>query len=96
MIITDNSAVAGILTAKSIVLNFFPNADKYGLNATICDFLKVPKEYPLVEVLAEMLAKNKEYAVIVKNEKPIGIISNKDIIKVLYIHIAYRIFGKFR
>lgn len=89
LIITDNNAVTGILTAKSLVHNFLPNADKYGLNATICDFidkdiLKVPKEYPLVEVLAEMQAKNKEYAVIVKNEKPIGIISNKDIIKVLY------------
>jgi len=89
LIVTDNDTVTGILTAKSLVHNFLPNADKYGFNATICDFVdkdivKVPKEYPLVEVLAEMQARNKEYGVVVKNEKPIGIISNKDIIKILY------------
>lgn len=89
LVVTEDGKITGILTAKTLVHKFLPDALNFGLNAKICDFvdrdvIKVPKEYPLVEVLGEMQAKNKEYALIVKNEKLIGIISNKDILKTLY------------
>jgi CBS domain-containing protein len=89
LVVTEDGKIIGVLTAKTLVHKFLPDALNFGLNAKICDFvdrdvIKVPKEYPLVEVLGEMQAKNKEYALIVKNEKLIGIISNKDILKTLY------------
>ncbi|MDK2792099.1 MAG: hypothetical protein PWQ25_962 [Deferribacteres bacterium] len=89
LVVTEDGKIIGVLTAKTLVHKFLPDALNFGLNAKICDFvdrdvIKVPKEYPLVEVLGEMQTKNKEYALIVKNEKLIGIISNKDILKTLY------------
>jgi len=46
--------------------------------------IKIPKEYPLVEVLSEMYLKGQDYAIISENEQPIGIISNNTILRILY------------
>ena len=89
LVLMNGDEISSLLTAKDMVHKFLPFA---GSSITdICaskfsnnDFITVPKEFPVAEVLSEMQTKNHEYAIITKNKKPIGIISNKDILKILY------------
>jgi len=89
-----NDKFAGLITSKHIVHEILPRLEETSLKSPVKDFLEsnpitVPKEYPLVEVLAELQARNKDYAVITEENTAKGIISNKDILKILYrnVHI---------
>lgn len=90
----ENNEFAGLITSKHIVHEILPRLEETSLKSPVKNFLEsnpitVPKEYPLVEVLAELQARNKDYAVITEENTAKGIISNKDILKILYrnVHI---------
>ncbi|WP_188020377.1 putative nucleotidyltransferase substrate binding domain-containing protein [Deferribacter autotrophicus] len=87
VVLNNKGEVSGILTAKNIVHHFLAKTDCDDLSVSNFmdkNVLKLPKEYPLVEAFIDMQLNNKEYIVIVENEKPVGIISNNDILKYLY------------
>jgi CBS domain-containing protein len=89
VITNDNKKLKGILTTKHIVHKFIPMIEEKGLDIKAKEIMDtypvtVPKDYPLIEALAEMQSKNKDYAIVVKHFNPIGIISNKDIMKAIY------------
>ncbi|MEF3254813.1 MAG: DUF294 nucleotidyltransferase-like domain-containing protein, partial [Deferribacterales bacterium] len=88
VIVNNKEQVEGIVNTKTLVHKFLPQ-DNISSEAPITPYIerepiKVPKEYPLVEILSEMYSKNQDYAIIIENEKPVGIISNKNILRILY------------
>jgi len=93
IVITDKSGeLSGIISTKDIVHNIIPGIQTDTLKKSVKHFIKdsslsVPKEYPIVEVLADLQEKNKDYAVIVENNRPKGIISSTDILKILYRNV---------
>lgn len=89
IVITDKkNIVKGLLTSKHIVHKFLAQEtivqDLKVSDIMDTDPIKVPKDYPAIEVLSEMQSKNKDYAIVVEKDKPIGIISNKDLLKIFY------------
>lgn len=90
VITNDDNELTGLLTTKHIVHNYIPKVANQEEDITTKDIMDstpsiVPKEFPLIEVLSEMQSKNKDYAIIVKDlNNPIGIISNKDIMRTIY------------
>jgi CBS domain-containing protein len=90
LIITkDDNDIAGLVNTKHVVHKFLPLIEEKGLNVKVSEIMDktpivVPKDYPLIEVLSEMQSKDKDYAIIIKEFKPIGIISNKDIMRTIY------------
>ncbi|WP_022849873.1 putative nucleotidyltransferase substrate binding domain-containing protein [Limisalsivibrio acetivorans] len=87
--VDDRNKIAGILTSKNVIHKFFNNFEE-SLNRPELeryvndDPVAVPPEFPLVSTLHEMRKKNQDYAVAVKNDEPIGIISSKDILRILF------------
>lgn len=89
LVLTDGDEVFGVLTAKKLVHEFLPfvtNETAYTVASEFADkeYITATQEFPMAEVLSEMQSRNEEYAIITKNKKPVGIISNKDILKILY------------
>ena len=90
LIITkENGEVVGLLTAKEIVKKYYRKylqkeksflVDEFMILEPIC----LPPEYPLIEALYEMQTKGQDYVIICKSKIPIGIISSKDILKILF------------
>ncbi|MCX8084534.1 MAG: DUF294 nucleotidyltransferase-like domain-containing protein [Calditerrivibrio sp.] len=92
VVVDKKNNLKGLINTKHIVHKFL-SQDNIDLEAKVadymlCDPVKVPKTYPAIEVLSEMQSKNQDYAVVVENEKPVGIISNKDILKLLHTSTA--------
>jgi len=89
LVITDKkNNVKGLITSKHIVHKFLSQED-IDLSANVSLFMennpiKVPKDYPSIEVLSELQAKNQDYAIITEKDKPLGIVSNKDLLKIFY------------
>jgi CBS domain-containing protein len=90
LILTDsNEEICGLITTKHIVHNYIPTITSDSMDIPSSEIMDknptiIPKEYPLIEALAEMQSKNKDYAVVANENKPIGIISNKDIMRTIY------------
>ncbi len=89
VITNDEKKLRGLLTSKHIAHKFVPIIAEKGLDVKTKEImdthpLTVPKDYPLIEALSEMQSKDKDYAIVVKHFQPIGIISNKDIMKAIY------------
>jgi CBS domain-containing protein len=98
VVIDTDENIRGLITSKHIVQRFLADLDKNMQRPDISEFMELsplvlPAEFPLAEAMAEMQVKSHEYAVIAKNDKPAGIISNNDIMRTLFrsttIHNAY-------
>ncbi|MCA1928259.1 MAG: DUF294 nucleotidyltransferase-like domain-containing protein, partial [Calditerrivibrio sp.] len=88
VIVDKKGKIEGLITSKLIVHKFLAQ-ENVPLKSKVSDYMekspiKVPKDYPLIEVLSEMYSKNQDYAIISENDIPVGIISNKNILKILY------------
>jgi len=88
VIVDKKNNLKGLLSARNIVHNFLSQDDidltDKVLNYIDTDPIKVPKDFPAIEVLYEMQSKNKDYAIVIEKDKPIGIISNKDLLRIFY------------
>ncbi len=90
VIIDENSNLKGLLTSKNLIHKFFNKYPEKNVNElTAADFLTkspvmIPPEFPLIEGLFEMQAKGEDYAVVCSKTKPVGIISAKDILRILF------------
>ncbi len=88
VVLDKKNTVKGLITSKHIVHKFL-SQDEINPSIKVSDIMdtnpiKVPKDFPSIEVLSEMQSKNKDYAIVVEKDKPIGIISNKDLLKIFY------------
>jgi CBS domain-containing protein len=91
LVVTDNdNRLRGLLTSKNLIFKFFekfPEKDTTKLFAK--DFtnmrpIRIPPEFPLIDALFEMQQKEEDYAVVCNRDTPIGIISSKDILRILF------------
>jgi len=79
----------GLLTAKSILYRLFDETESELTCRDLSCYLtpnpvSVSPEHPLVNALSEMQQKNEDYAVVLRNYEPVGIISSKDILRILF------------
>lgn len=89
VVVDKNSCLYGLITSKHIVHRFVSAIKENGMDLNVEHIMEtappqIPKEYPLIEALGEMQNGNTEYAVIIENKIPIGIISSKDIMKIIF------------
>ncbi len=90
VVVDESNNLAGLLTSKNLIHNFFDKfPEKKVSELTAQDFLNkfpvhLPPEYPLLEALYEMQSKDEDYAVVCEKTTPVGIISSKDILRILF------------
>jgi len=89
VVVDEAGSLCGVITSRLIVHNFLsdiennlkkPAIENYMLSTPV----SLPSEFPLVEALAEMQFKKQEYAIVVRDDKPVGIISNNDISRIIF------------
>jgi CBS domain-containing protein len=89
LVITNRKHVLkGLLTSKDIIQRYLSKGDVSAEKVLAEDYantdpLLLPKEYPVMETLAEMLRRGVRYAVIVHKNRPVGIVSKSDITTML-------------
>jgi CBS domain-containing protein len=88
VVLDKEEKLAGIITTKHLVHGFLANVGTEFNNPSVSEFMEtspiVPPEFPLAEVLGEMQTKHQEYAIVGRHRKPIGIISNNNIMRTLF------------
>jgi len=90
MVVTDSQNIfKGIVTAKSVLYKLFDQQSCEIVCREVSNYLtpnpvSVSPEHPLVNALSEMQTKDEDYAVVVQNHEPVGIISSKDILRILF------------
>jgi len=85
----EDGRLAGILTSKHIVHKYMANQSRAVLpdsseNYMNSDPVAIPPEFPIVEAIAELQEKGQDYAVVVKSGIPVGLISNKDLMHIVF------------
>jgi CBS domain-containing protein len=97
-VLDENESLAGLITSKHMVHRFLSNIESSLQAPVVKNFMEkeplvLPAEFPLAEALGEMQTKAQEYALISMKNKPVGIISNNDIMRSLFrnttIHSTY-------
>ncbi|MGE4319371.1 MAG: putative nucleotidyltransferase substrate binding domain-containing protein [Deferribacterales bacterium] len=88
----DSGELAGLLTSKHIVQRFVPDMKREIQDASVEKYMErspvaLPPEFPLVEALAQMQQRRSEYAIVVRSNMPVGILSNNDISRMLFTNI---------
>jgi len=90
VVINSSNELAGLITSKNLIHKFFDKFPEKKVNElTAKDFIDrfpvhLPPEYPLLEALYEMQSKDEDYAVVCEKLTPVGIISSKDILRILF------------
>jgi CBS domain-containing protein/ribosome-associated translation inhibitor RaiA len=113
-VVDQDDKLKGIITAKDLVWNFFRPRERVTVGERkgekerqlkvsikgIVDKhpLEVSKRIPLSRVVRNMVSQNKSYCLIVQEDKPIGILTPRDIIRILAdfkprVEIPLYIFG---
>jgi CBS domain-containing protein len=92
VICADDGSLAGLLTSKHVVQRFIPDMQNNPNDITAEKYMErnpvaLPAEFPLVEALAQMQHARADYVVVVSGNKPVGILSNNDISKMLFHNI---------
>ncbi len=93
VITKDNNELAGLLTAKAIIKKYYEKYLQRDRSFIVDDFMILnpvclPPEYPLIEALYELQTKGEDYAIICKSKIPVGIISSKDILRILFRNVT--------
>ncbi len=88
VIMNRKHVLKGLLTARHLAQRYLSNAVDLPDVALAENFanpapLMLPQEYPLVETLVEMLRRSEDYALITRKNRPAGIISKSDIMRLL-------------
>ncbi len=90
IVVDEDNSLSGLLTSKNLIFKFFekfPKVKANELNAK--DFIntkpiQIPPEFPLIDALFEMQHKEEDYAIVCNRNTPVGIISSKDILRILF------------
>lgn len=90
LVVTDDDGrLAGLLTSKQLVHKYMANPDRENMAVDVLKYMNVdpvamPPEFPIVEAIAELQEQGEDYAVVVKSDKPVGLISNKDLMNIVF------------
>jgi CBS domain-containing protein len=90
LVVTDDAGdFIGVLTSKILVHKYMANPERTSLPCEIASYMNadpvaMPPEFPIVEAIAELQQKGEDYAVVVKSSKPVGLISNKDLMHIVF------------
>lgn len=92
IIVDENKKLKGILTSKDLVHKFLANFEPSSSGTPVKNYMNpspiaMPPEFPIVEAIAEMQNKGESYAIVVKSGLPIGLLSNKDLMKIVFQNI---------
>ncbi len=93
VIVNDKNELEGLLTAKGIIKKYYEKYLHKERSFIVDDFMNknpvsLPPEYPLIEALYELQKRGEDYAVICKSKIPVGIISSKDILRILFRNVS--------
>ncbi|KAA0257075.1 CBS domain-containing protein [Deferribacter autotrophicus] len=89
VVVDDDENVKGLLSSKDVIHNFFDDFENNLKDLSLAKYMDhnpimLPPEFPLVEAFSEIQRKNEDYAIVARRNKPLGIISGKDILRVLF------------
>lgn len=92
VIVDGDGSLKGLLTSKHVVQRFIPDMQNNPTDTTAGKYMErtpvaLPAEYPLVEALAQMQHSQADYVVVISGNRPVGILSNNDISKMLFHNI---------
>ena len=93
VITKENGELGGLLTAKGIIKKYYEKYLQRDRSFVVNDFMILdpvclPPEYPLIEALYELQTRGEDYAIICKSRIPVGIISSKDILRILFRNVT--------
>ncbi|ADD68020.1 putative CBS domain and cyclic nucleotide- regulated nucleotidyltransferase [Denitrovibrio acetiphilus DSM 12809] len=85
----EHNRFIGVITAKSVIYRLFNDGSCDIVCTDVKDYMTpnpvhLSPEHPLVNALSEMQKQDEDYAVVVRNSEPVGIISGKDILRILF------------
>lgn len=90
LVVTDAEGnLSGLLTSKHLVHKYMASHDRAHIPITVNNYMNttpvaMPPEFPIVEAIAELQQQGEDYAVVVKSGKPVGLISNKDLMHIVF------------
>lgn len=89
VVVDENGEFTGLLTTKHLVHKYMASTKRAEIPTLVSGFMNadpvaMPPEFPIVEAIAELQQKGDDYAVVVKSAKPIGLISNKDLMHIVF------------
>jgi CBS domain-containing protein len=85
----EDGTLAGILTSKKLVHDYMANPQRDSVPIDVARYMNdkpvaMPPEFPIVEAIAELQLQGEDYAIVVKSDKPVGLISNKDLMHMVF------------
>lgn len=90
LIVTDDKGdLAGILTSKHLVHKYLASISRAAIPVAVAGYMNsdpvaIPPEFPVVEAIAELQQQGEDYAVVVKGSRPVGLMSNKDLMHLVF------------
>lgn len=90
LVVTNGDGkLAGILTSKQLVHKYMANPERRDLPTDVTGYMNadpvaMPPEFPIVEAIAELQHQGEDYAIVVKSDMPVGLISNKDLMHIIF------------
>jgi CBS domain-containing protein len=89
VVVDDLGKLEGLLTTKNLVHQYLAHSDRNSVSEAVSSYMNsepiaIPAEFPIVEAIAEMNHTGEDYAVVVKSGKPLGLISNTDLMHVVF------------
>ncbi|PLX71422.1 MAG: hypothetical protein C0602_01025 [Denitrovibrio sp.] len=79
----------GIITSKHLVHKYLGNPSRAAIPDAVSHYMNtdpvaMQPEFPVVEAIAELQQKGEDYAIVIKAHKPVGLISNKDLMHLVF------------
>jgi len=90
LVVVDTAGdMTGILTSKHLVHKYMANSARSSASILVSNYMNsdpvaMPPEFPIVEAIAELQQQGEDYAIVVKSNKPVGLISNKDLMNIVF------------
>jgi len=90
LVVVDNDEkLSGILTTKNLVHKYLASPERDTLPLEVSAYMNsepisVPPEFPIIEAISEMNHTGDDYAIVVKSNTPVGLISNTDLMEIVF------------
>jgi CBS domain-containing protein len=89
VVVDEKGMLAGLLTSKQLVHKYMANPERTSLPCEVKEYMNaapvnMPPEFPIVEAIAELQIQSEDYAIVVKGDKPVGLISNNDLMSLVF------------
>jgi len=89
VVVNGDGLLEGILTSKHLVHKYMASTSRSAMPVAISNYMNtdpvaMPPEFPIVEAIAELQERGQDYAIVVKSQAPVGLISNKDLMNIVF------------